>query len=129
MKRAFTILAVVSLAVFAGGAARAQTAAPAPGVGPVLVGGKSTYAVSFGASINQSATASQDRAPGGTFFIASPGMLCAGTVTITGTSQPLPGNPITSTGQFTFTRTGSPVGCAVTITSSAGGSSATILFQ
>lgn len=132
MNRALTILAVATLTLFAGGAAFAQTAAPAtpaPGVGPVLVGGKSTYAVSFGAASNQSATASQDRAPGGTFFIATPGMLCAGTVTVAGTSQPLPGNPITSSGQFTFTRTGSPVGCAVTITSSAGGRSATILFQ
>jgi len=134
MKWALTVLAVASLTLFSGEAADAQAVTPAAsatpaGVGPVQIGGKNTYAVSFGASTNQTAIASQDRAPRGTFFIATPGTLCVGAVTVTGSSQSLPGSPITSTGQFTFTRAGSPVGCAVTITSSAGGRSATILFQ
>src|SRR5579872_1185174 len=103
--------------------------AATPGLGPVLVDGKTTYGIKFAGAATQSATATQDRAPGGTYFIATPGMLCRGTVTVTGSSQPLPGNPITSNGLFTFTRTGSPLGCAITISSSAGGASATIVFQ
>jgi len=119
--------------VIPSGSAFAQTATPQPvataGLGPVLVDGKATYGISFSGSTTQSATASQARAPNGSYFIATPGMLCTGTVTITGTSQTLPGSPITSNGPFTFTRTGSPTGCAVTITSSAGGARATIVFQ
>ena len=108
----------------------ATPAPPAPvAVGPVLVGGKSTYGISFGGSTSQSATATQDHAPAGTYFVATAGMLCTGTVTVTGDSRPLPGNAVTSSGPFTFTRTGSPSGCAVTIRSSAGGTAATILFQ
>ena len=121
--------------VCAPAAAFAQSAAPAPSLkpaapGPVLVDGKRTYSVSFGAATTQTATASQNHVPGGVYFIATPGILCDGTVTVTGSgSQALPGAPITSTGPFTFTRTGSPLGCAVTISSSAGGAAATIVFQ
>lgn len=105
------------------------TATPAASLGPVLVNGKTTFGISFSGSQTKTATASQINAPGNAYFIAVPGMLCTGTVTVAGTSQSLPGSPITSTGQFTFTRTGSPVGCAITISSSAGGATATIVFQ
>ncbi|HEY1727770.1 MAG TPA: hypothetical protein VGG22_05325 [Candidatus Baltobacteraceae bacterium] len=123
---ATTTLAALILALPV--ATPSATAAPAA-VGPVLVQGKSTYGISFAGATSQSATATQDHAPAGTYFIATPGMLCTGTVTLTGDSRPLPGNPVTSSGPFTFTRTGSPAGCAVRIRSSAGGATATILFQ
>ena len=109
------------------------SAAPQPpktaAIGPVLVGGKSTYGISLSSAVSQSATATQNGAPAGTYFTATPGTLCIGSVTVTGDGRQTPGNAITSSGQFTFTRTGSPLGCAITITSSAGGASATVLFQ
>lgn len=132
MKRAATLLAVGLFALASAGAG-AQTPtpkpSPSPGLGPVQVDGKSTFQLSFGSSSSQAATASQDRAPDGTYFIATPGMLCTGTVAVTGSSQQIAGNAIISTGRFTFTRTGSPLGCAVTISSSAGGRVATVIFQ
>ncbi|HTX02698.1 MAG TPA: hypothetical protein VMD07_03370 [Candidatus Acidoferrales bacterium] len=128
MRSALIFFAVV-WALGTSSGAYAQTANASADIGPVLVNGKSTLGISFSGSATQSVAAAQSHAPSGTYFTATPGMLCTGTVKVAGTSQALPGNPITSSGPFTFTRTGSPMGCAVTISSSAGGASATVVFQ
>ena len=75
-------------------------------------------------------TATQANAPPGTVFSASPGSLWLGTVTVAGPPGGLPlGKTVTSTGPFTFTKTGNPAGCSVSIASSVGGHTATVTFK
>lgn len=125
-------------------AARAQTiaipsatpAAPAPTqspvappqLGPVLVAGKATYVLTFGPKNSQTITATQSHAPAGAYFIATPGTICLGAINVVGSATVGTGMGITSSGAFTFTRVGNPVGCAVSISSSAGGTPATVVF-
>jgi hypothetical protein len=105
------------------------TRRPPPKLGPVLVGGKTTYAVSFSSGATQTATASQFHAPYGSYFTATPSTLCLGVVKVAGPTPALAAAAITSSGPFTFTRLGTTSGCSVTISSSAGGASATVVFQ
>lgn len=106
------------------------TPMPRPTPGPVLVGGKSTFIVIFESGSNtKTVTPTQNNAPQGVYYVATPGTLCIGAVNVTTTGTVIPGGSITSKGPFTFTRIGSPAGCAVSISSSAGGPPATVVFQ
>jgi hypothetical protein len=109
----------------------APTATPVakPTPGPVLVGGKSTSIVVFDAGNAKTVMPTQANAPPGVSFVATPGTMCIGAVNVTASGTVLPGGPITSKGPFTFTRVGSPIGCAVSISSSAGGTPATVVFE
>lgn len=111
--------------------APSPTAAPsaAPKLGPVLVAGKSTYVLAFDAGGSKTVAATQVHAPSGSYFIATPGTICIGAVSVTGSSSLALGGGIISNGPFTFTRVGSTAGCAVSISSSAGGTPATVVFQ
>lgn len=112
-------------------ATQAPTATPMarPTPGPVLVGGKSTFILVFDSGNTKTLTPTQTNVPSGVFFVATPGTLCLGAVNVTTTGTIVPGGSITSKGPFTFTRIGSPAGCAVSISSSAGGPPATVVFQ
>ena len=106
-----------------------MTVRPAPKIGPVLVDGKATLIVVFDPSNVKTVSASQTQAPPGSYFFAQPGTMCIGAIKVMGSSPTvLPNGAITSNGPFTFTRVGSPVGCAVSISSSAGGAPATVVF-
>jgi hypothetical protein len=107
-----------------------MTPRPAPKLGPVLADGKPTLIVVFGADASKTISVTQTQAPPGSYFFAQPGTMCIGAIKVAGSSPTvLPNGAITSNGPFTFTRVGSPVGCAVSISSSAGGTPATVVFQ
>ena len=112
-------------------ATTAPTATPMvrPTPGPVLVGGKSTFILVFDSVNAKTLTPTQTNAPPDVYYVATPGTLCLGAVNVTTTGTIVPGGSITSKGPFTFTRIGSPAGCAVSISSSAGGPPATVVFQ
>jgi hypothetical protein len=148
MKALFISVVLVAVAVSAAGAqdvrapstlapatqtpaTQAATATPMarPTPGPVLVGGKSTFIVVFDSGNTKTVIPTQANAPPGVSYVATPGTMCIGAVNVTTTGTILPGGPITSKGPFTFTRVGSPIGCAVSISSSAGGAPATVVFQ
>lgn len=130
---------------FAGTAAVAQTAAPTaslpptprampspnspPKLGPVLADGKSTYILTFDKGNSKTVLVSQANAPSNLYFVATVGTICIGAVNVTGSGPSIPNGAITSNGPFTFTRVGNTTGCAVSITSSAGGLPATVVFQ
>jgi hypothetical protein len=106
------------------------TARPVYKPGPVLIGGKSTFIVTFGDKDTQTFYATQAHAPQGGHFTATPGTLCLGAIKITGDPNALLFGPVTSSrGEFTVTRVGSPIGCSVSISSSAGGQPAVVVFQ
>lgn len=112
----------------------AQTAAPslpaaAPTAGPVLVDGKSTYVLAFDHGNTKIVSASQEHAPPGRYFVATVGTICIGAVNVSGSAATIPTGGITSSGPFTFTRVGNTAGCAVSISSSAGGPPAVVVFQ
>ncbi|MGH7192271.1 MAG: hypothetical protein ACREJM_01915, partial [Candidatus Saccharimonadales bacterium] len=59
-----------------------------------------------------------------------PVTLCLGSIKITGDPNALMNAPVTSArGEFTAIRLGSPIGCSVSVSSSAGGRPATVVFQ
>ena len=108
----------------------AATPIAKPTPGPVLVEGKSTYILVFDTGKKtKTVEPSQAYAPPNTVFVATPGTLCAGSVNVTTAGTIIPGGSVTSKGPFTFTRVGSPIGCAVTISSSVGGPPAIVVFQ
>lgn len=106
-----------------------ETLRPAVRPGGVLVEGKHLLTVTFATKNAITVMASQPNAPSNTYFIATPGTICGGAVTVSGPTPALPGAPVTSGGPFTLTRVGSPTGCAISVSSSAGGEAATIVFQ
>jgi len=121
-------------------AARAQTVAPStappvapspapPKIGPVLVNGKSTFVLGFDQGNSKTVTASQTHSPPGQYFVATPGTICIGSINVSGSDAAIPNGAIISSGPFTFTRVGNTSGCAVSITSSAGGLPAIVVFQ
>lgn len=101
-------------------------------LGPVLINGNTSFTPPrLGDGQSFTVTASQPDAPAGTYFIAGTTSACIRTISVLGGGKP--GAPpfsgyITSSGRFTFYRLGSPQGCTVTISSSAGGDPATISF-
>lgn len=96
----------------------------------MLVEGKSTYILVFDAGKNtKTILPTQAYAPPNTVFVATPGTLCIGAVNVTTAGTIIPGGSVTSKGPFIFTRVGSPIGCAVTISSTIGGPPATVVFQ
>ena len=105
-----------------------ETMRPAQAPGPVLVDGKHVDTVTFTLQTSATVYASQTRVPSGTYFIASPGTLCNGAVKVTTTNPVPPNAPIVSGGPFTLTRIGPTTGCAISVSSSAGGEAATITF-
>lgn len=109
-------------------AAPLTTPRPAPKLGPVLVGGKHTFVVTFGDHDTQTIYASQSGAPAGAYFVATPATLCIGAITVSSGTSVLFNAPITSGGPFNITRVGNTTGCAVSISSSAGGQPATVVF-
>jgi hypothetical protein len=107
-----------------------ETPIAKPTPGPVLVDGKSTYVLVFDNGKNSKVIeSSQVYAPPNVYFVATPGTLCVGAVNVTTVGTVIPGGPVTSKGPFTITRIGAPAGCAISITSSAGGPPATVVFQ
>lgn len=111
-------------------AAPVATAKPVYKPGPVLIGGKHTFVVTFTDKDTQTFYAAQDHKPQSAYFIATPGTLCVGAVKIAGPEPNAMINaPITSGGPFTVTRVGSPIGCSLSVSSSAGGQPATVVFQ
>jgi peptide-methionine (S)-S-oxide reductase len=126
VRAALTAFALLSLLGASYGSA--QTASPTPAAvpppserGPVLVDGRTWTTIDFAAGNTVSVTASQANVPRGTLFIANPGVLCNGAVTVAGTKSLTPTATITSTGPFSITRKGVTTGCQIAITSSAGG--------
>jgi hypothetical protein len=105
------------------------TPRPAATVGPVLVDGKQTLIVTFGDRATRTFEASQAHAPPGSYFVANPGTMCLGAVRISAGTSVLLNAPVTSNGPFTLTRLGDPAGCAISISSTAGGAPATVVFH
>jgi len=126
----FLLCAALGLACAnAGLAQQATSPAPAPALGPVLIDGKPVVEVTFATGNTQTIGASQAHAPAGNTYTATPSTLCNGTVRVTGAASDVATTTVTSHGAFTLTRLGTPVGCAIAITSNAGGTPATVTFK
>jgi hypothetical protein len=106
-----------------------ETLRPVAHPGQVLVEGKHLLTVTFATKDTITVMASQPFAPSNAYFIATPGTICSGAIKVSGPSPALANAPVTSGGPFTLTRVGPLIGCAISVSSSAGGDAATIVFQ
>jgi len=115
-----------------------QTSSPAlanPLYGPIYINGAATnLTLSLGGSGQaQVVTITQNGAPSGTYFTATPGAGCAGNVAIVSNAQPSApaAQPptIASNGPFTVTTLTSNRSCAITLVSSADQTQGTLTIQ